>query len=296
MRSSALASAICHVGLVSFVMLATPRQFVATERSVEAELVREDEVPQAKEQLKVEPAKPEKPNVWDFPPEKPLIQLPDFSTSATRPTPPGPTPSEAKKSAPPPAQQQPAAAQPAQQSAAQQPAPSNSQQAALSPNPPAQSSISQQAPSAPAPPKGGPQAAPSVFDPANIPMLLDLPNQQGGAIDKGFDFEATVTANISSEERGAFKAHLRKCWKLPEGLTPGQNTRVVLRVYLRRDGALASEPVLIEASASRDGPAVLQAAKAALAACQPYAFLPAEKYREWRILDLTFTPKDMAGG
>jgi hypothetical protein len=132
-----------------------------------------------------------------------------------------------------------------------------------------------------------------VFDPENIPMLMELPN--AGAVDKGFDFEATVTANISGDDRAAFKAHLRKCWKLPDGLSPGQNTRVVLRVYLKRDGALASEPVLIEASASRDGPAVLAAARSALAACQPYA-LPAEKYREWRILDLTFTPRDMAGG
>jgi hypothetical protein len=72
-------------------------------------------------------------------------------------------------------------------------------------------------------------------------------------------------------------------------------TRVVLRVYLKRDGGLASEPVLIEASASRDGPAVLQAAKNALKGCQPYAFLPADKYREWRVLDLSFTPRDMGG-
>ena len=285
MRSGVLFSAICHLGLVSFVMLATPREFVATERSVEAELVREDEVPQAREQPKPEepkpePPKPEKPNAWDFPPDKPLIQLPQFSEQA-RPNTAAPAPSQAKsapKSAPPPPPQQAAPAPP-----------SNSQQAALSANPPPQSSIAQQAP--PSPPK----PPPSVFDPENIPMLLDLPNAPGGAVDKGFDFEATVTANISGDDRAAFKAHLRKCWKLPDGLSPGQNTRVVLRVYLKRDGALASEPVLIEASASRDGPAVLQAAKSALAACAPYA-LPAEKYREWRILDLTFTPKDMAGG
>ena len=69
---------------------------------------------------------------------------------------------------------------------------------------------------------------------------------------------------------------------------------VVVRVYLKRDGVLASDPVLIEASASRDG---LPSAgrQNALAACQPYA-LPAEKYSEWRILDLTFTPRDMTGG
>lgn len=275
MRSGALVSALCHVGLVSLVMLSTPRQFVATERAVEAELVREDEVPRAKEQPQPEPPKPEpkpeKPNVWDFPPEKPVIQLPQFSPQA-QPNAAAPL-RQASKSSPPPSAP---------------PPPSNSQQAALSPNP--QSSIAQQA----APPSQ-PKAAPSVFDPANIPMLLELPNQQGGALDKGFDFEATVTANISGEERAAFRTHLRTCWKLPDGLS-SPSTRVVLRVYLKRDGALASEPVLIEASASRDGPAVLQAAKAALAACQPYAFLPPEKYREWRILDLTFTPKDRSGG
>src|ERR1044072_9880416 len=95
MRSSALVSAICHVGLVSFVMLATPRQFVATERSVEAELVREDEVPQAKERPKPEPPKPEKPNLWDVPPDKPLIQLPDFSRASPKPR--APAPSQAQR-------------------------------------------------------------------------------------------------------------------------------------------------------------------------------------------------------
>jgi hypothetical protein len=275
MQPGALISAIAHVVLVSVVMLSTPRQFVASERSVEAELVREDEVPQT-DRFKPQPPEPEKPNVWDFPPDKPLIELPQFSPQA-RPNSAAAAPAPASKSAPPPA----ASAQPP-------PAPSNSQQAALSANPTLPQSSISQAPSAP------PKGAPSVFDPSNIPMLMDLPNQQGG-VDKGFDFEATVTANISAADRAAFKAHLRRCWKLPEGLSPGQNTRVVLRVYLRRDGGLASEPVLIEASASRDGPAVLQAAKSALAACQPYA-LPPESYREWRILDLTFTPKDMAGG
>lgn len=296
MRSGVLISACCHLGLVALVMLSTPRQFGgATEQAVEAELVRADEValPQEteREQPKPEEPKPEKPNVWDFPQEKPRIELPDFSAEP-RPNSPPSVPSKPAKNTPPPAKSAPAQTSSAQTS----PNPSNSQQAALSPKqaqppPPA----SQSAPAAPVPPWGAPQSDPSVFDPSNIPMLLDLPNQPGGAVEKGFDFEATVTANISAEERTAFKDRLRKCWKLPEGLSPGANTRVTLRVYLKRDGELASEPVLIEASASRDGPAVLMAAKAALAACQPFE-LPAEKYREWRILDLTFTPRDMAGG
>ncbi len=126
----------------------------------------------------------------------------------------------------------------------------------------------------------------------NIPALLDLPN----APDKGFDSEATTTANLSAADKAAFKAHLKKCWTLPGGMSPAQSTRVVLRIYLRRDGRLAAEPVLIEASASRDGPLLLQAAIRTLKDCQPYGFLPADKYREWRVLDLSFSPREMAGG
>jgi hypothetical protein len=39
----------------------------------------------------------------------------------------------------------------------------------------------------------------------------------------------------------------------------------------------------------------MQAAKQALEACQPYAMLPADKYDEWKVLDLDFTPQDFAG-
>ena len=89
---------------------------------------------------------------------------------------------------------------------------------------------------------------------------------------------------------------MRKCWKLPAGLSPRATTRVVLRIYLRRDARLASDPVLIEASASRDGPVLLQTAMRAIKDCQPFGFLSPDKYGEWKILDLSFTPRDMAGG
>ena len=159
-----------------------------------------------------------------------------------------------------------------------QPAPDNSRQALLKPEAPG---------SAPGPAEAKP--TPSIFDPAAIPMLLDLPNSQG----KDFDAEATTIANLSAAERAAFRAALRKCWKLPNGTS--QATRVVLRIYLRRDARLAADPVLIEASASRDGPVVMQAAMRALKECQPFAFLPADKYGEWKVLDLSFTPRDMGG-
>ncbi|MEA2880362.1 MAG: hypothetical protein QOF14_5558 [Hyphomicrobiales bacterium] len=165
-------------------------------------------------------------------------------------------------------------------------------QAKQQPAPPPQAN--QQA--APGPQGASPQpqapTSPWIFDPVNIPALLDLPN----APDKGFDSEATTTANLSAADKAAFKAHLKKCWTLPGGMSPAQTTRVVLRIYLRRDGRLAAEPVLIEASASRDGPLLLHAAIRTLKDCQPYGFLQADKYREWRVLDLSFSPREMAGG
>ena len=85
MRYGALISAVCHIGLVSFVMLSTPRQFVASERSIEAELVRADEIDLPKEQPQEQPKeqpKPEKPSVWDFPEERLRIELPKFSPDA----------------------------------------------------------------------------------------------------------------------------------------------------------------------------------------------------------------------
>ena len=79
---------------------------------------------------------------------------------------------------------------------------------------------------------------------------MDLPN----APQPGFDAESTATASLSGDERSALKAHLRKCWQLPSGMSAAQSTRVVLRIFLRPDGGLVGEPMLIEASASRDGP------------------------------------------
>ena len=147
------------------------------------------------------------------------------------------------------------------------------------------------APPVPTPPEPPPPQQSSIFDPANIPALLNLPN----APNKDFDAEAIMTANLSEEDRLALKAQIKKCWKLPAGMSAAQSTRVVLRVNLRRDGSLAADPLLIEASASRDGPLLLQTAMRALKECQPYGFLPADKYREWRLLDLSFSARDMAG-
>jgi hypothetical protein len=177
--------------------------------------------------------------------------------------------------------------------AAPPPAPQQSQQAALNAEKPEEPT-----PTGPQPSSGEakqdapPKSAPSIFDPINIPALLDLPN----APSKEFDSEATTLANLSADERASFKAHLRKCWKLQNAAALSQTTRVVLRVYLRRDATLAVNPVLIEARSPRDAKVLMDTAMRAIKDCQPFAFLPPEKYGEWKVLDLSFTPRDMLGG
>lgn len=84
------------------------------------------------------------------------------------------------------------------------------------------------------------------------------------------------------------------CSKLPASLAASDDIRVKLRVFMTQDGKLATDPVLIEASASMKGPLLMQSAISALQACQPYAMLPADRYGEWKVLDLSFTPKDFA--
>ena len=64
---------------------------------------------------------------------------------------------------------------------------------------------------------------------------------------------------------------------------------------MTQQGKLAADPILIEASASMKGPLLMQSAVTALQACQPYTMLPADRYGEWKVLDLSFTPQDFGG-
>ena len=127
------------------------------------------------------------------------------------------------------------------------------------------------------------------------PLPPPAPSQ---ARDKGadnFDAPASKSADVASSVVAEFRRHLRTCSKLPDSLTASDDVKVRLRVFMTRDGRLAAEPVLIEASASMKGPLLMQGAIAALQACQPYAMLPVDRYGEWKVLDLSFTPQDFSG-
>ena len=147
------------------------------------------------------------------------------------------------------------------------------------------------------------QSQPTALIPAAIPqepdvsvkyhVLLGLPQTAPG---DGFDAPASAKADVASSLVAEFRRHLRTCSKLPGSIAPSDKVRIVLRIFMTLEGKLAAEPVLIEASASAKGPLLMQSAISALQACQPYAMLPANRYGEWKMLDLSFTPQDFAGG
>jgi hypothetical protein len=128
------------------------------------------------------------------------------------------------------------------------------------------------------------------------PDLAPLPpaSAQARKGDDNFDAPATDAADIASTLIAEFRRHLKTCSKLPASLSGADDVKVKLRVLMTPDGRLAAEPILIEASASMKGPLLMQGAIRALQACQPYAMLPADRYGEWKVLDLSFTPQDFS--
>jgi hypothetical protein len=265
-RSGTAVSIITHLAVLTVGLgYAGVRPFeTAPTEAIAVDLVSPDEVKQA---TKAEP------------PEKPALDIPNLSATDQ----PAAAPSPA---APPQPQQQPAPAAPLPNPKA------NARQAAVQPQ--------SAAGSPPAPP---PQPAypwlpnlPGAVQPdvsVKYQVNLGLPTRGPG---DDFDAPAMSTAKVETSDIAKFRDHLKTCSILPAGIAPADKVRIVIRAAFIPDGNLHAAPILIEASASAKGPLLMQAAIKALQECQPYAVLPADKYNEWKVLDLSFTPLDFRGG
>ncbi len=269
-RAGVTASAIAHVTVLTLVVLFAD---VHPFGSVTAEPIAVDIVsPQEVGELPREP----EPKPPEKPPEKPLFEIPSFAKPETSRSP-----------APAPAAAAPAPAAASAQAAAPQ------KQAA----PPAHVPDKQQAAAQPQPASPSPVPPPPMTVPPDLTVkyhvALGLPQ---AAPSEGFDAPASAKADVASNLVAEFRRHLRTCSKLPEQVAPTDKVKIKLRVFMSPDGKLSTDPVLIEASASIKGPALMQSAISALRACQPYAMLPSDRYGEWKTLDLGFTPQDFVGG
>jgi hypothetical protein len=298
MRHGAIISAVGHVAAIVLAVLftgANPFDSVATE-AIAVDIISPSEVPP-------DPPQADAPET----PPQPQVPPPQFDPRfelALTPQPPPPPPSTATKPVQPAAQQRArdqqsggAAASPSGASGA----PRASGAAAKPAAPP--EGLPVQPPPAPAAAaqetgKGGDAAAsPATRQTANMADLFGMPlTLPDGRLGGGFDAPAIETSKIERGSVDAFRAHLKTCAALPAGIAPSEKISLVVHVSLNADGTLAGPPTLMEASASPKGPILLQSLLRGLRNCQPYNMLPADKYREWKSLDIRFTPDDMGQG
>ncbi len=269
--SEITASAIAHLALLTLLVLFSEVQPFGsvTAEEIPVEIVTVQDLAEKQE--------PAEQQVADDKPEPTPTPQPDLSL-LDKP---------AAASAPPPSAQPPTAAPPQKQAALAAPAAAQ---------PPA---VAQPNPPAPSPGYKPPEPDLSIkyqvllgLPPDLSPTLPPAPPQGRDKADDNFDAPATQSADIASNLVAEFRRHLRTCSRLPASLTGTDDVKVKLRVLMTPEGRLAAEPILIEASASMKGPLLMQSAVQALSACQPYAMLPMDRYGEWRVLDLSFTPRD----
>jgi hypothetical protein len=138
-----------------------------------------------------------------------------------------------------------------------------------------------------APPQPSSEATPDQPDIAERLAQLAM---MGGALGGGFAAPAVNTNRAGYDFTLQFRERVSSCSDRAAGLDPGDRLRVVLRVSLNRDGTLVSTPQLLEPITSAKERAVMQSAINALTKCQPYTMLPADKYKQWKTLDLVFYP------
>jgi hypothetical protein len=326
-RTDIAASAIAHVTLVGLIILISEVHLFnpASPETVSVDLVTPEQVKQeeakAEEKAKEEAKKAPEPT--------PDLKLPkldftdkDKADAAAKP--------EAKQQAASQSSQQQASPEPQQPTQQKQPQPQPSQapkprEANAQPQPqqpqapqpqpqpsqlPPQQPLPQMQPQpAPQPPQAmpQPQAAPPAYQApepdvtVKYGVMLGLPPElpeptKDAPKDDGGDAKDSIRAKLPAEVIAELRRHLKSCAKLPAGVEPTDNLRIKLRTVLATDGTLARPPILIEAPPSAKGVALVKSAMSALQACQPYKMLPADKYGEWKVMDLPFTPRDFGGG
>ncbi len=273
LRPDIAASAIAHLSIVALVLVyaeAHPFGVVPTQ-SVNVDIVTPDEIGK-----KPEPA------------ASPSPQVPADLSALTKP---------AETPAPPAAQ----SASPPRQAARP-----NRKEAALAPKPePPQPQPQVQA--AP-PPSAAPMAVPlpsvGYLPPepdvtVKYNVMLGLPEALPPSVfsadagdKKGDGGDAATRADVGGDMVAAFRTRIKQCSKLPPSLSASDDVMIKLRILMTPDGRLAAAPMVKEGTASLKAVDLRDGAVSALSACQPYTMLPQEKYQEWKVIDLTFTPRD----
>ena len=289
MRVSLLASVIAHIAILlgALVSWGSPRTHDWHPPSVEVDIVPPEEAPPVPEQQPQQEAKQElKQELKQEPPTPPA------SPASAPPPPPPPTPPQQAQPRP-------------------QPEPPQRQQQAGAPAPPNPTGRRDLPPVAPPKPlsEGGESGQPQKSEQEQSKLALDTKSDPAleqaeaaarlaeliNVLPDGSIARSTApkSKELTLDEMATLKARISKCW-VPVSNPGAERPLVIIRVTFSPNGAVQGEPELIQAPPVASGPLVMRNAISAVQRCGPYSFLPREKYKDWRVLDLAFTPNGIS--
>lgn len=105
--------------------------------------------------------------------------------------------------------------------------------------------------------------------------------------------------NLSGNDDGvaaaiadAIKQRLIKCWSVPPGAREAE-INVKIRFQLNPDGTVSGLPQVMNSSSDPLFTTTAQSAVSAVMDCQPYDFLPQDKYDQWQENGVNFNPNLM---
>ena len=104
---------------------------------------------------------------------------------------------------------------------------------------------------------------------------------------------------MTLSEIESIRRQLQPCWNFPVGEQDAGSLRVLIRIWLNRDGSVRDARVLDQARLDGDSK-LREAAEAGLRAvnnprCSPLK-LPPEKFDQWKILTIDFDPSKLSSG
>lgn len=125
--------------------------------------------------------------------------------------------------------------------------------------------------------------------------LLKNVNDDTSSMEDGSPAE-TVGDVITATQIDAIRQKIRKCWLVPAGLKGAKDMVVDIKMEIGKDGTVIRADVVDKGRMAEDSgfrTAAENARRAVLdPQCNPLP-LPADKYEQWKDLEMSFNPKDM---
>lgn len=311
MRYSLPASVLLHAAILvaAVVILPSPERFEVKEQdSIPIEIVSIEDISQRQAVSKDAPEeKPEKkiapPKVVETPKPKPAPEVAKEVKEAAKEPQIPPEPKPEPKAEPEQAQPDPQPLEELIKQTETEPEP------APQPKPEEKKAESKPVPvpkQKPTPPKkvAAKETPKQEFNPDDVAALLNKiddtrksppkPEQEEGVARKA-EFTSLTGADdrLAADLVDALRRRIESCWSLPSGARDAQNLQIRLQFQLGIDGMLTGYPQLLNSNSHPAFDAAARSAQAAVKQCEPYNFLPAEKYDLWRDIILTFDPSRM---